>query len=144
MAKSIWWWLNPIPNLRGLLPRPSGGWEVIKSTLRRPKMDKPTMTFAEVCRKYRVTEDGLRQGMIRLRKRRRLLTVFGWLNIGLFLLGFPLLHLNMIILGLLSAIACFVYATLFQVRLWQCQRRDLAGVEAFLADRQALVQVFLW
>lgn len=142
-------WRGPLTLLRRILlpriPRTGAGWQIIKQTIHRAKTVGAPMTFDEACRFYRVTEQRLQDEIMpALRRWRRTATVCGWANLGLMFLGVALLHVSLIVLGVTVSTCCFVYAFKWQFRLWQAERRDLADISGFLADRQAFFQIFLW
>lgn len=136
---------SPFPSVRGLIPKPGPGWRIIKQAFRRPKPAGAPLTFEEACRRYRVTEARLQREILpALRRWRRTATVLAWTNIGLMFVGFALLHLNMVVFGLLAAALSWSYAFQYRFHAWQLERRELGGVEDFLADRRAFFGIFLW
>lgn len=139
----LWQILSPVPNPRSLIPRTGAGWQVIKKALRRPT---PTtaITFEEACHRYQVTDQQLQSNLLGLQRKRRAATVGGWFNIGLFYVGLALSHLDMVILGLLVALGCFILAFRWQFHRWQGLRRELAGPNDFFADRSAFFRIFWW
>lgn len=134
----------PFPNPFKLLYRPTFGLGLIRQTLHRPTPSASEI-FANACKKHNVSDDRLQTEIIpALRRRRRMATILGWINIGLFGVGLVTQNINMFVIAVLAAIVCFGDAFRYQFHGWQSQRRELAGIYEFLADRPAFFQIFLW